>query len=199
MKVQWQVIDHKYVPIPWADFAITPDGTFLVLDATKDMMKAAPQVDHNQVMAPGQFATVSKTVDAYWAKTLSTIRFPLSLRNVEDLLHERGIDIGHGQRFCVRSWLCDQPRQSGSQPILTHRFQGNRRRNSHQVARSLRGIGASPLPHQRLVRVHPTAHSRQFVSNDIRNRGRLAECSGLSSPGPPYDSQRLCAGPGLPR
>lgn len=127
------------------------------------------------------------------------IRFPLSLRNVEDLLHERGIGIGHGQRFCVRSWLCDQPRQSGSQPILTHRFQGNPRRNSHQVARSLRGIGASPLPHQRLVRVHLTAPSRQFVSNDIRNRGRLAECSGLSSPGPPYDSQWLCAGPGLPR
>ncbi len=62
--------DQKYVPIPWADFAITSDHTFLVLDATKDMLKAAPQVDHNQVMAPGQFATVSKAVDAYWAKTL---------------------------------------------------------------------------------------------------------------------------------
>ena len=23
------------------------------------------------------------------------VRFPLSLRNVEDLLHERGIDVGH--------------------------------------------------------------------------------------------------------
>jgi putative transposase len=29
------------------------------------------------------------------------IRFPLSLRNVEDLLHERGIDITHE---IVRSW-----------------------------------------------------------------------------------------------
>jgi putative transposase len=29
------------------------------------------------------------------------IRFPLSLRNVEDLLHERGIDISHET---VRSW-----------------------------------------------------------------------------------------------
>lgn len=62
--------DQKYVPIPWADFAITPDGNFLVLNATKDMLKAAPQVDHNQVMDPGQFATESKVVDAYWAKTL---------------------------------------------------------------------------------------------------------------------------------
>ena len=26
---------------------------------------------------------------------LMYVRFPLSLRNVEDLLHERGIDIGH--------------------------------------------------------------------------------------------------------
>ncbi|SDL11385.1 putative transposase [Aliiruegeria lutimaris] len=24
------------------------------------------------------------------------VRFPLSLRNVEDLLHERGIDVSHG-------------------------------------------------------------------------------------------------------
>ena len=29
------------------------------------------------------------------------VRFPLSLRNVEDLLHERGIDISHGT---VRAW-----------------------------------------------------------------------------------------------
>ena len=30
------------------------------------------------------------------------VRFPLSLRNVEDLLHERGVDIGHET---VRYWL----------------------------------------------------------------------------------------------
>ena len=29
------------------------------------------------------------------------VRFPLSLRNVEDLLHERGIDISHET---IRSW-----------------------------------------------------------------------------------------------
>jgi len=29
------------------------------------------------------------------------VRFPLSLRNVEDLLHERGIDISHET---IRAW-----------------------------------------------------------------------------------------------
>ena len=29
------------------------------------------------------------------------VRYPLSLRNVEELLHERGIDISHGS---VRFW-----------------------------------------------------------------------------------------------
>jgi sporulation protein YlmC with PRC-barrel domain len=62
--------DQKYVPVPWADFALTADGNFLVLDATTDMLKAAPQVDHNQVLIPDQFATVSTAVDEYWAKTL---------------------------------------------------------------------------------------------------------------------------------
>ncbi len=32
------------------------------------------------------------------------VRFPLSLRNVEDLLHERGIDISHET---VRYWWTD--------------------------------------------------------------------------------------------
>ncbi|MEQ8558239.1 MAG: IS6 family transposase, partial [Henriciella sp.] len=30
------------------------------------------------------------------------VRFPLSLRNVEDLLHERGIDVCHES---VRTWV----------------------------------------------------------------------------------------------
>jgi transposase-like protein len=33
----------------------------------------------------------------YLAVCLRLSRFPLSLRNVEDLLHERGIDITHDQ------------------------------------------------------------------------------------------------------
>ena len=34
------------------------------------------------------------------------VRFPLSLRNVEDLLHERGINISHKVvQFCWTGWL----------------------------------------------------------------------------------------------
>ena len=36
-----------------------------------------------------------------WDKATGTVRFPLSLRNVEDLLAERGIDICHET---VRHW-----------------------------------------------------------------------------------------------
>ena len=36
---------------------------------------------------------------------LMYVKYPLSLRNVEDLLHERGIDIGHAlDRSCGLAW-----------------------------------------------------------------------------------------------
>lgn len=36
------------------------------------------------------------------------VRFPSSLRNVEDLLHERGIDVSHESvRFCVLNIVVD--------------------------------------------------------------------------------------------
>lgn len=46
------------------------------------------------------------------------VRFPLSLRNIEDLLHERGVDIsretfGSGGTVLVRS---SQPRCDGNEP-----------------------------------------------------------------------------------
>ena len=34
------------------------------------------------------------------------VRFPLSLKNVEDLLHERGIDICHETVRCLAPFLC---------------------------------------------------------------------------------------------
>ncbi len=52
------------------------------------------------------------------------VRFPLSLRNVEDLLHERGIDICHET---VRFWW----NQFG--PILAHEIR-NRRTYSHEYS-----------------------------------------------------------------
>ncbi len=48
------------------------------------------------------------------------VRFPLSLRNVEDLLHERGIDVSHET---VRFWwqrLC--PCRSFARPSLEQRI-----------------------------------------------------------------------------
>ena len=71
------------------------------------------------------------------------VRFPLSLRNVEDLLHERGIDISHAT---VRFWwnrfgpmfvedhcrpiFSPQPFQSGAPLLLTRQFQAQSNRCS---------------------------------------------------------------------
>ena len=72
------------------------------------------------------------------------VRFPLSLRNVEDLLHERGIEISHET---VRFWwnrfgpmsaevrcsplFSPQPFQSGTPLLLTRQFQAQSNRRSY--------------------------------------------------------------------
>lgn len=52
------------------------------------------------------------------------IRFPLSLRNVEDLLHERGIDISHET---VRHWW------NRFGPLMAREIKKRRSQQLHQV------------------------------------------------------------------
>lgn len=62
--------DQSYVPVPWADFKVTPATTLLVLDTTKAVMKAAPLVSRDHFAAPGQFEEESRMVDTYWKANL---------------------------------------------------------------------------------------------------------------------------------
>ena len=56
--------DEKYVPVPWGDFMVTPNMNLLVLNTTKGVMEAAPQVSHSQFTS--HFDQQSQKVDAYW-------------------------------------------------------------------------------------------------------------------------------------
>jgi sporulation protein YlmC with PRC-barrel domain len=64
-------IDEKYVPVPWADFKVTPNVSLLVLTATPSAMKAAPAVGSNQLDNGANFDAISQKVDAYWKTSLS--------------------------------------------------------------------------------------------------------------------------------
>jgi hypothetical protein len=91
------------------------------------------------------------------------IRFPLSLRNVEDLLHERGIEISHetvrywlnrfGPMFAAEirgrrmeamrahrhwQWHLTQPLFNGAPPTEPQHLQRDPRRRSRRVARPFR-------------------------------------------------------------
>jgi len=53
-------------------------------------------------MAKNPFRYFKTSPEIIQLAVLMYVRFPLSLRNVEDLLHERGIDICHES---VRTWV----------------------------------------------------------------------------------------------
>lgn len=59
-------IDEKFVPVPWDAFKATPNASVLVLNTTKAVLQAAPQVSDDKFGANGQFEQESKKVDAYW-------------------------------------------------------------------------------------------------------------------------------------
>lgn len=59
---------------------------------------AWPAVRHDQRLAFRDFKTSPKIIRL---AVVPCIRFPLSLRNVEDILHERGIEMSHET---VRHW-----------------------------------------------------------------------------------------------
>ena len=63
--------DKKYVPVPWDDFEATHDVSFLVLDANKAVMNAAPEVTYDETLTPAQFDKHSQEVDAYWKTHLT--------------------------------------------------------------------------------------------------------------------------------
>jgi sporulation protein YlmC with PRC-barrel domain len=59
-------IGEKYVPVPWESFKATPGLTMLLLDTTKGVIDAAPQVRRNEFAPHGDFVTQSAKIDAYW-------------------------------------------------------------------------------------------------------------------------------------
>jgi sporulation protein YlmC with PRC-barrel domain len=54
---------EKYVAVPWGAFKVAPNATLLVLNATKSVIDAAPQVSTGDFTALGQ---PSEKVDDYW-------------------------------------------------------------------------------------------------------------------------------------
>jgi len=65
-------IDEKFVPVPWDHFKATPGVSVLVLNATKAVLQAAPELADDKFAAKGQFEQESQKVDAYWKTQLAS-------------------------------------------------------------------------------------------------------------------------------
>lgn len=64
-------IDEKFVPVPWDAFKAPPNASVLVLNTTKAVLQAAPQLSDDKFAAKGQFEQESQKVDAYWKLQLA--------------------------------------------------------------------------------------------------------------------------------
>jgi sporulation protein YlmC with PRC-barrel domain len=58
--------DEAYIPVPWTDFKVTQNGNLLVLDTTKALMDAAPQVQKDRFAQSGHYDQERQVVDQYW-------------------------------------------------------------------------------------------------------------------------------------
>jgi sporulation protein YlmC with PRC-barrel domain len=62
--------DEKRIPIPWDDFKAAPNASLLVLDTTKSVLDAAPQVGKNTFSVRASADSESRKVDDYWRANL---------------------------------------------------------------------------------------------------------------------------------
>jgi sporulation protein YlmC with PRC-barrel domain len=58
--------DETRIPIPWDDFKAAPNASLLVLDTTKSVLDAAPQVTKNSFTVGASADSDSQKADAYW-------------------------------------------------------------------------------------------------------------------------------------
>ena len=111
------------------------------------------------------------------------VRFPLSLRNVEDLLHERGIEISHetvwfwwnrfGPMFAevrCRPLFSPQPFQSEAPLLLTRQSQAQSNRRTYWVAPIIEGGSSGCASNPMRVFICLTAASLCYRSLAFGNR-----------------------------
>ena len=58
-------------------------------------------LSHRRMANPNPFRYFKTSPEIIRLAVMLYVRFPLSLRNVEDLLHERGIDVSHQNRTAL--------------------------------------------------------------------------------------------------